>query len=149
MAGWMSLREESRFLSFSGIRIHLCVVWPDAPVQSRMLMLSSPLTCAFHWRKLLPELSGLGCLAVLVDFPGFGRSDVDAPQGTDVRANLLWGVLDDVDRAQGTPMSMWHLAGHGIACATILRMATAGHFPMETHSKALRDYLRGWLRFND
>jgi pimeloyl-ACP methyl ester carboxylesterase len=25
----------------------------------------------------------------------------------------------------------------------------AGHFPMETHSRALRDYLRGWLRFND
>ena len=22
---------------------------------------------------------------------------------------------------------------------------SAGHFPMETHSKAMRDYLRGWL----
>ena len=27
-------------------------------------------------------------------------------------------------------------------------LKSAGHFPMETHSKALRDYLRGWLRFN-
>jgi hypothetical protein len=26
---------------------------------------------------------------------------------------------------------------------------SAGHFPMETHSKAMRDYLRGWLRYND
>ena len=25
---------------------------------------------------------------------------------------------------------------------------SAGHFPMETHSKALRDYLRGWIRYN-
>jgi len=29
------------------------------------------------------------------------------------------------------------------------RLPSAGHFPMETHSKALRDYLRGWLRYND
>ena len=27
-------------------------------------------------------------------------------------------------------------------------LKTAGHFPMETHSKALRDYLRGWLMYN-
>ena len=28
-------------------------------------------------------------------------------------------------------------------------LKSAGHFPMETHSRALRDYLRGWLKFND
>lgn len=271
------MREESRYLSFSGVRVHFRVVEPQVPVKSHMLLLGSPLVSAFHWRKLLPELSELGCLAVLMDFPGFGRSDPDAPQGTDVRANLVWGVLDDVDRGAGAPMSLWHLAGHGIACATLLRMAvqypdsvksqihvaplfsldpsrrrdtsagrwfdenvpsarrfrgaveqlagypmddyivdrmrapllrpgmrrtlerlvsasaapprqgagfcptmallggrdplldearqaqvaallgdaelhrlpTAGHFPMETHSKAMRDYLRGWVRFND
>ena len=27
-------------------------------------------------------------------------------------------------------------------------LKSAGHFPMETHSKALRDYLRGWIRYN-
>ena len=32
--------------------------------------------------------------------------------------------------------------------AEVHRLASAGHFPMETHSKALRDYLRGWIRFN-
>ena len=117
------LREESRYLSFSGVRIHFCVVRPDTPIHSRMLLLSSPLTNTFHWRKLLPELSGLGCLAVLADLPGFGRSDCRAPQSADTRANLMWGVLDDVDRSLGTPMSLWHLAAHGSACATILRMA--------------------------
>ncbi len=273
----MRLTEESRYLSFQGVRIHFCVVKPDTPIRSRMLLLASPLTSTFHWRKLLPELSGLGCLAVLADLPGFGRSDCPAPQSADTRANLLWGVLDDVDRGLGTPMSLWHLAAHGSACAAILRMAVqypdsvksqihlsplfsvappvkrlaetehwyranvlnaprfqrmierfagfpmddyivdrmrapllrpgaeatfermlkqcaapprqgmgfcptmallggrdplldevrmsqirsllpdaevhrlanAGHFPMETHSKALRDYLRGWLRYND
>lgn len=119
----MRLLEESRYLSFSGLRIHFSVVRPDTPTHNRMLLLSSPLINTFHWRKLLPELAGLGCLAVLVDLPGFGRSDCDAPQDDDMRANLIWGVLDDVDRALGAPLSLWHLAAHGSACATVLRMA--------------------------
>lgn len=275
--GCVPLTEESLYLSFQGIRIHFRVVRPDVPVRSRMLLLASPMISTFHWRKLLPELAGLGTLTVLADLPGFGLSDPQAPQKTDLRANLLWGVLDDVDRGLGAPMSLWHLAAHGTACATILRMGvqypdsvksqmyisplfsvdrafqkpeachrfynehipnptafrrliehwagypmddyivdrmrapllrpgmrrtfsnmllgsvepprqgmgfcptmalvggrdplldatrlnqmqallpeaethrlpTAGHFPMETHSKALRDFLRGWLRYND
>ena len=118
----MRLTEESRYLSFSGVRVHFRVVRPEVPTHSRMLLLASPMITTFHWRKLLPELAGLGCLAVLADLPGFGHSDPGAPQDADVRANLLWGVLDDVDRSLGTPMSLWHLAGHGTACATILRM---------------------------
>lgn len=27
------------------------------------------------------------------------------------------------------------------------QLRTSGHFPMETHSKAMRDFLRGWLRY--
>lgn len=27
-------------------------------------------------------------------------------------------------------------------------LRTAGHLPMETHSRALRDYFRGWLKYN-
>ena len=273
----MLLTEESLYLSFSGIRVHFRVVRPDVPMRSRIMLLASPMISAFHWRKLLPELSGLGCLAVLVDLPGFGHSDPNAPQDADTRANLVWGVLDEVDRITGAPLSLWHLAGHGSACATLLhmgaqypdsvksqihiaplfsvdkrfrkpearerfygddirragsfkrlieswagfpmddfivdrmhgplirpgmqrtfdqmlrnavvppresvgfcpamallggrdplldearlsqahallrgaethRLASAGHFPMETHSKALRDYLRGWLRYNE
>ena len=117
------LNEESRYLSFSGLRVHFNLMKPDRPVKNRMLMLSSPLINAFHWRKLLPELSELGCLCAIVDMPGFGLSDPGAPQGDTMRANLIWGILDDVDNAAGAPMSMWHLAAHGTACATILRMA--------------------------
>lgn len=117
------MNEESRFLSFSGLRVHFKLVRPGVPVKNRMLMLSSPLINTFHWRKLVPELSELGCLTVLIDLPGFGQSDTDAPQGESTRASLIWGILDDVDRSLGAPMSMWHLAGHGSACATLLSMA--------------------------
>ena len=129
----MHLTEESQYLSFAGHRIHFSVVRPDTPIHNRMLLLSSPLINTFHWRKLLPELSGLGCLAVLVDLPGFGRSDCAVPRDDDVRASLVWGVLDEVDRAFGAPLSLWHLAGHGSACATILRMA--GQYPDSVKSQ--------------
>ena len=129
----MRLREESRYLSFSGLRVHYCVVQPDAPVRNRVLLLSSPLINTFHWRKLLPELSELGCLTVLVDMPGFGRSDCDAPQDDDRRARLVWGVLDDVDAARKAPLSLRHLAGHGSACPVILKMA--GLFPDSAKSQ--------------
>ena len=267
------MSQSTEYLSFSGRRVHFQVIRPEGEIKNRMLMLSSPLINTFHWRKLIPELSELGCLCVPVDLPGFGLSDADAPQGDSLRANMVWGVLDEVE---DQPMSMWHLMAHGSACAVILRMAamypdsvksmvhvcptfslnvparddaalrwydvhianeqrfrrmiehysgypmddyivdrmrrpltrpgsrasfarmlkyaaepprqgmgfcptmalvggrdpfcdesrleqvhallpeaelhnlrSAGHFPMETHSKAMRDYLRGWLRYND
>ena len=267
------MEQTAGYLTFSGRRVHFQVVRPEGDIKNRVLLLSSPLINTFHWRKVVPELSELGCLCVAVDLPGFGLSDADAPQGDSLRANIVWGVLDEVEDA---PMSMWHLMAHGSACAVILRMAamypdsvksmihvcptfslkvpgrpeeygrwydvhvaseqrfrrmiehysgypmddyivdrmrrpltrpgcraafarmlkyaaepptqgmgfcptmaliggrdpltdearlsqihtllsdaeihtlrSAGHFPMETHSKALRDYLRGWLRYND
>lgn len=262
-------------MAFSGIRVHYAVARPAGDVKNRVLLLSSPMINSFHWRKVVPELQDLGCLCALVDLPGFGQSDPRAPQSDGQRASMVWGVLDEVDAADGQPMSLWHLAAHGSACGTILRMAAlypdsvksqihicpvfaapardadaperfydahipdpqrfkalierwsgypmddyivdrmrrplmrpgsrqtfsrmlkyaatpprrgmgfcptmallggldpladsramaqvdallpdaethtlrlAGHFPMETHSRALRDYLRGWLRFND
>ena len=270
--GASRLIEESRYLAFSGLRVHFRVAKPEEAVWNRMLLLASPLINTFHWRKLVPELKDLGCLCVLADLPGFGLSDPRAPQTNTQRANMLWGVLDEVDEGLSAPMSLWHLAAHGTACGTILKMGalfpdsvksqihiaptfafsarnpdawydanipdprrfhqliehwagypmddyvvdrmrrplarpgrrdafarllraaaspprdgmgfcptmallggrdplldearldqvrrllpdaevhnirSAGHFPMETHSKALRDYLRGWLRFND
>lgn len=129
------MTEESQFLTFMGIRVHFTVVQPETALKNRVLLLCSPLITTFHWRKLIPELSQLGCLTVMVDLPGFGRSDCtdEAPQDHDLRASILWGILDDVDRAAGTPMSLWHLIGHGSACATILRMAN--QYPDSTKSQ--------------
>lgn len=118
------MAEGSQFLSFRGIRVHYHVHLPEAPLTNRVLLLGSPLMTTFNWRKLLPELDQMGCLTVTCDLPGFGKSlsEADVPQGHEIRASILWGILDEVDRETGSPMSMWHLAGHGTACATLLRM---------------------------
>ena len=119
------MTEESHDLSFRGIRVHFRSFAPeDAPVE-RVMLLSSPFISSFHWRKVVPELTQLGCLTVCIDLPGFGRSDCsrDVPQDGVMRANMLWGVLDEIDRQSDAPDSMWHLIGHGSACATVLEMA--------------------------
>ena len=108
------------------MRVHFRIATPEGLPRERFLLLSSPLIGAFHWRKVVPELRQLGCLAVMIDLPGFGRSDCGpyVPQDSLTRANIVWGVLDDVDRRTGAPNSLWHLAGHGSACPTILEMAS-------------------------
>lgn len=129
------MTEESQYLTFMGIRVHFTVAQPETALKNRVLLLCSPLITTFHWRKLIPELSQLGCLTVMVDLPGFGRSDCtgEVPQDHDLRASMLWGILDDVDSATQSPLSLWHLIGHGSACSTILRMAN--QYPDSTKSQ--------------
>jgi len=107
------------------MRVHYTLAQPEGPLKQRMLLVGSPLVTTFHWRKLIPELSQLGCMTVMVDLPGFGRSDCcgAAPHNTAMRANILWGILDEVDQATGAPLSLWHLAAHGVSCSAILYMA--------------------------
>ena len=118
------MAEESQYLSFHGIRVHFRIAAPEDAPRERVLLLSSPMISTFHWRKIVPELTQMGCLVVLADLPGFGRSDCagPVPQDNIMRANIIWGILDEIDRDTGAPDSMWHLAGHGSACAAILEM---------------------------
>lgn len=129
------MTEESQFLTFMGIRVHFTVAQPETTLKNRVLLLGSPLISTFHWRKLIPELTQLGCMTVMVDLPGFGRSDCAAkvPMDPDLRASIIWGILDDVDASTDSPLSLWHLMGHGSACSTILRMAN--QYPDSTKSQ--------------
>lgn len=123
--GGVRVPAKSQFLSFQGLRVHFRVAEPEGELQHRVLALSSPLSSTFNWRKLLPELTQLGCLVVMLDLPGFGESDCGpgVPQSNELRANIAWGVLDEFDRKLGTDLSLWHLMAHGSACQTILTMA--------------------------
>ena len=101
------------------------LIEPETELKHRLLMLSSPFTSTFNWRKLVPELAQLGCLMVLVDLPGFGESDSGpgVPHDDDMRAHMTWGILDEIDRRMGEDLALWHLMAHGSACRTILTMA--------------------------
>lgn len=131
------MTEESQSLAFMGMRVHFTVARPEGEIRNRMLFLSSPWITTFQWRKLLPELDQLGCLTVAVDLPGFGSSDCGGriPQDANTRANIVWGILDSVDSEMDAPMSLWHLAGHGSVCGTILKMASL--YPDSTKSMIL------------
>lgn len=123
--GGVRVPVESQYLSFQGLRVHFRVIEPETELKHRLLMLASPLTSTFNWRKLVPELAQLGCLMVLVDLPGFGESDCGpgVPHGNDIHAHMTWGVLDEIDRRTGEELALWHLMAHGSACQTILTMA--------------------------
>ena len=118
------MSRESLSLSFRGLRVNFSIVRPEAHLRHRLLLLCSPLMTPFHWRKLLPELSELGCLCVLADLPGFGQGahGVAGPQKSVTRARLVWGVLDEVDARVGGQNALWHLAAHGCACPTVQAM---------------------------
>ena len=113
------------FFTFSGHRVHVRVVEPDTELKRRVFVVSSPVTMAFNWRKLIPELTQMGCLVALMDLPGFGRSDCgeNAPQDNFSRASMGWGIIDEIDSALDDGDSTWHLVAHGTACQTILEMA--------------------------
>jgi len=111
---------------FQGLKVHVKVVEPEAELKHRVFLVSSPVTSTFNWRKITPELAQLGCLTVLMDLPGFGESACGAgvPQDARLRANVAWGVLDEIDYAVEGAISTWHLVGHGSACPTVFEMAS-------------------------
>ena len=118
------MSRESLSLSFRGLPVHFSIVRPEAHLRHRVLLLCSPLLTGFHWRKLLPELSELGCLCVLAELPGFGQGAAASafPHNSTTRARLIWGVLDEVDARIGGQNALWHLAAHGCACPTVMAM---------------------------
>ncbi len=121
------MSRENRALSFRGLRVNFSIEWPEAHLRHRVLLLCSPFLSGFHWRKILPELSELGCLCVLAELPGFGPGNAVSapPRKSAVRSQMLWGVLDEVDARLGGGNALWHLAAHGAAWPTVLAMRAA------------------------
>ena len=117
---------EDAFITFGGHKVFVRVVEPDTELKYRVFVISSPMTsAAFSWRKIIPELTQLGCMTVIMDLPGFGRSDcgADVPQDTETRAQIGWGIIDEIDAAIGSGDATWHIISHGTACQTALAMS--------------------------
>lgn len=120
------MATEDAFITFGGHKVFVRVVEPDTELKYRVLVISSPMTsAAFSWRKIVPELSQLGCMTVIMDLPGFGRSDCggEVPQDTELRAQIGWGIIDEVDAALDSGDATWHIMAHGTACQTALAMS--------------------------
>lgn len=116
---------DSRFLSFRGLTLHYRVTPPPGPIAHRALLVAAPGNSTRCWRQVVPELLRADCLCVLVDLPGFGESmcGPGVPHRQDIRAKLLWGILDVVDREFGGGLYSWHLMGHGGGAGTAVMMA--------------------------
>jgi pimeloyl-ACP methyl ester carboxylesterase len=116
---------DSKFLIFRGLSIHYRIVRPSGPILHRALLLPSPGQSSYNWRKIVPELLNAGCLCVLCDLPGFGYSarGLGVPHRQDLRAQLMWGVLDHIDMELGGQLKCWNLIGHGSAAGTVAMMA--------------------------
>lgn len=119
------MAAEDAFIIFGGQKIRIRVVEPETELKHRVFVMSSPVTAAFNWRKLIPELTQQGCLVALMDLPGFGKSECGdhVSQENSLRASIGWGVIDEIDAGIGGGDSTWHLMGHGISCQTVLEMA--------------------------
>lgn len=120
----MCMRTEEIRLSFQGLRVRFRVFTPDAQATRRVLMVSSPLADADAWTELAGMLAQNGCLCVAAELPGYGASACgpNVVQDNDTRAQILWGILDEVERRRGEKQCVWHLIGHGSAAAAVLMM---------------------------
>ena len=108
------------------MRVHYRIVRnPEGEIRRRVLLLNAPLSSMFNWRLLIPELLSNDCLIAQIDLPGYGQSDCGrgVPQDADTRAQLVWGVLDEIDAITGDTSQYWHLISHGSACLTTMTMA--------------------------
>ena len=92
------MASEDAFITFGGRKVFVRVVEPDTELKYRVLVISSPMSsAAFSWRKIVPELSQLGCMTVIMDLPGFGIGGLSVSFGkvtlTSIACALILGIL--------------------------------------------------------
>ena len=120
------MQSEEIRLSFHNLRVRFRVYTPDDnKIAHRALFVSSPIGDAESWEMLCSMLAESGCLCVAAELPGFGRSPCGkaVKQDNDTRAQILWGILDEIESRRGESQCAWHLIGHGSGAAAIMAMA--------------------------
>ena len=120
------MRSEEIRMSFHKLRVRFFVFAPDnGKILHRTLLVSSPASDAESWKAVAGMLADSGCLCVAAEIPGFGRSPCGkgVKQDNVTRAQILWGILDEVETQLGLSQSRWHLIGHGSGAAAVMAMA--------------------------
>jgi len=125
--------DNSHFKTVEGIDLHYRIWMPenDIPV-GNVLLVHGLGASTFSWRYVAPELSRHGFLVIAVDLPGFGLSQRRPAfeQSHESRADILWGLIKDLNIPGG-----WHLAGHSMGGGVVAAMALQR--PCETVSLTL------------
>lgn len=120
------MRSEEVRLSFHDFKVRFFIFAPDdGKILHRALLAASPVGDAEGWKTLAGMLADSGCLCVAAELPGFGHSPCGkgVRQDNVTRAQILWGILDEVETRRGDPQCRWHLIGHGSGAAAIMAMA--------------------------
>jgi hypothetical protein len=119
----MRVDVKVRKLRFKSTYVYFCVYTPETvKIKYRVAFIGSPVCDTLAFNQLCRDMAGKGCLCVSIDLPGFGNSSVMAEQTNAYRAQIIWGILDDVDFGRNEDLGKWHLVSHGSSCGTVLEM---------------------------
>jgi 2-hydroxy-6-oxonona-2,4-dienedioate hydrolase len=110
--------DNSAVLAVEGVKLHYRQ-WAEGGAEG-VLLVHGFSGSTFSWRYTAPALAEEGYRVIAVDLPGFGLSERNLSflPTADLRAELLWGLLESVD--SGTN---WHLVGHSMGGGVVAAMA--------------------------
>jgi pimeloyl-ACP methyl ester carboxylesterase len=110
--------DNSAVLAVEGVKLHYRQ-WAEGGAEG-VLLVHGFSSSTFNWRYTAPALAEEGYRVIAVDLPGFGLSERNLSflPTADLRAEMLWGLLESVD--SGTN---WHLVGHSMGGGVVAAMA--------------------------
>jgi pimeloyl-ACP methyl ester carboxylesterase len=125
----------SEFTSIQGLELHHRTWLPADSVQGNILLIHGFCGSTFSWRNIVDSLLDLGLQVRAVDTPPFGYSDRSPKvnHSPSFQADLLWQLLDSLDRSSES----WHLMGHSMGGAVVGAMASRR--PHQTRSVVFVD----------
>lgn len=115
--------SNSRYATIGSVRLHYRVWNENYPeAKGKVLFIHGFIGSTYCFRMNVDALAAQGYMVIAVDLPCFGYSDrsLDFNQSQEGRGNLLWKLLDSIDRGNS---GKWHLCGHSMGGGTAEAMA--------------------------
>ncbi len=110
--------DNSHFQVIDSLRIHYRV-WNDDLLNPRgkVLLIHGFCGSTFCWRNNFDTLVTAHYQVYAIDLPGFGYSErsVEINQSQSNRAQIIWGLIDSIDREDTT---RWNIVGHSMGGGT-------------------------------
>lgn len=93
--------EESYFATIRGLRVHFRWI-PSEGGRARYVLIHGFAASTYSYRHIIDHLRKKGHEIIAIDLPDYGYSDriLQGNQSAYTRANLVWALLDALDRSQ-------------------------------------------------